>query len=98
MKTAIVIASMGRPQTVHETVAALQRQTLPPVAILISACEAADFLEETAALPLVRVILGPRGLTKQRNSGLAELPSEAEFALFLDDDVELAANYLESME
>jgi Glycosyl transferase family 2 len=98
MKTAIIVSSLGRPHTLHETVAALTRQTTSPCAIVVSLCDAKSMLEETARLPLVCVTYGAKGLTKQRNKAVTELPAEAEYVLFLDDDVEPAANYLESME
>ncbi len=97
-KTVIVISSLGRPHTLHETVAALARQTTSPCAIVVSLCDAESLLEETVRLALVRKIYGAKGLTRQRNNALPEIPTEAEYVLFLDDDVELAANYLESME
>jgi glycosyltransferase involved in cell wall biosynthesis len=98
MKTAIVISSLSRPHTLHETVEALARQTISPCAIVVSLCDAQSVLEETARLSLVCVTYGAKGLTKQRNNALQELPADAEYVLFLDDDVELAANYLETME
>lgn len=98
MKTAIVVSSVNRPQILHETVLALSRQTIFPAAIILSLCDAASVSTETVRLPLVRLVQGPRGLTKQRNSGLRDLPPETRYVLFLDDDIELAPNYLESME
>jgi glycosyltransferase involved in cell wall biosynthesis len=98
MKTTIVVSSVNRPQMLHETVLAIRKQTNLPIAIILSLCDTASILSETAELPLVHVVQGPRGLTKQRNSGLSVLPSEADCVLFLDDDIELAANYIESMQ
>jgi GT2 family glycosyltransferase len=98
MKTAIVISSLGRPHTLHETVEALARQTISPCVIVVSLCDAQSVLEETARLPLVCLTYGAKGLTKQRNHALPELSGDSEYVLFLDDDVELATNYLESME
>jgi GT2 family glycosyltransferase len=97
MRTAIVISSVSRPDTLHETVAALTKQTSSPISITLSLCDSHSVLEETTRLPLVRLVRGSKGLTAQRNNGLRELPA-AEYILFLDDDVELASNYLESME
>jgi GT2 family glycosyltransferase len=98
MKTAVIISSAARPQVLHETVTALRRQTVLPLAIIVSLCDAASVSPETAALPEVRLVEGEKGLTKQRNTGLHATPSAAEYVLFLDDDAELAPNYLESME
>ena len=55
-------------------------------------------LPETAQLPLVRVVLGGQGLTKQRNHGAQAAPAGTPYVLFLDDDTELAPEYLERME
>jgi GT2 family glycosyltransferase len=98
MKTAIIISSVNRPQILHETVLAISRQTTAPTAIILSLCDSASLLRETTQLPQVRVVESHKGLTKQRNSGLRAVPPEADYVLFLDDDIELAPNYLESME
>jgi GT2 family glycosyltransferase len=98
MKTAVIVSSVNRPQVLHETVLALHRQTTSPLAIILSLCDVRSLLPETSSLPGVRVVQGERGLTRQRNTGLSAVPSAAEYVLFLDDDTELAPNYLESME
>jgi glycosyltransferase involved in cell wall biosynthesis len=98
VKTCVVISSLNRPQVLHETVLSLQKQTIAPNAVVLSLCDAASLLRETEKLPLVRVVQGSRGLTKQRNTGARVAPIGAEYVLFLDDDTELAPNYLESME
>jgi GT2 family glycosyltransferase len=98
MKTAVIICSAGRPQVLHETVMSLRRQTVSPIAIVVSLCDAASVLPETARLPDVTIVEGQRGLTRQRNTGLSATPSTAKYVLFLDDDAELASNHLASME
>jgi GT2 family glycosyltransferase len=98
MTTAIVVSSVNRPGVLHETISAIARQTISPNAIILSLCDAHSVLDETARLPLVHVVQGTRGLTKQRNAGFRALPPATKYVLFLDDDVELAPNYLASME
>ena len=98
MKTCVVISSLNRSQVLHETVLSLQNQTIAPNAIVLSLCDAASVLPETEKLPLVRVVQGSRGLTKQRNRGARFAPVGTKYVLFLDDDTELAPNYLESMQ
>jgi GT2 family glycosyltransferase len=98
MKTAVIISSVNRPQVLHETVAAIGRQSVSPMAIILSLCDARSVLPETLHLPAVTIVQGQQGLTRQRNAGLSAVPSAAEYVLFLDDDTELAPNYLESME
>ena len=98
MKTAIIVSSVNRPEILHDTIVAIGRQTTSPVVMVLSLCDKNSVREETLRLPLVRVVQGAKGLTRQRNNGLGALPREAEYALFMDDDIELAPNYLESME
>jgi glycosyltransferase involved in cell wall biosynthesis len=98
VKTCVVISSLDRPEILHETVQSLQNQTIAPVTVILSLCDAASVLPETVQLPLVRVVLGGRGLTKQRNHGAQAAPAETRYVLFLDDDTELAPEYLERME
>jgi GT2 family glycosyltransferase len=98
VKTCIVISSWNRPQVLHETVLSLQKQTITSDLVVLSLCDTASVLPETEELPLVRVVQGSRGLTKQRNKGARVASPATEYVLFLDDDTELAPNYLESME
>jgi GT2 family glycosyltransferase len=98
VKTCVVISSLNRPQVLHETVLSLQKQTIAPNAIVLSLCDTASLATETEKLPLVLVVRGSRGLTKQRNTGARVAPLGTEYILFLDDDTELAPNYLENME
>jgi glycosyltransferase involved in cell wall biosynthesis len=98
VKTCVVISSLNRARILHETVLSLQKQTVRPAGIILSLCDPASVLPETARPPLVRVVMGAQGLTAQRNNGARVTPAGTEYVLFLDDDTELARNYLESME
>src|SRR5262249_52053766 len=98
MKTAVVISSVGRPRILHETVVSLGKQTNLPTTIVLSVCDGASVSNETAQLPLIRIVQGAKGLTKQRNLGLSVAPTDAEYVLFLDDDIEVSPNYIESMQ
>lgn len=98
MRTCVVISSVNRPQVLHEAVLSLRKQTISANSVILSLCDTAGVLRETSELPFVRVIQGPRGLTKQRNNGARVAPSGTEYLLFMDDDTELAPNYVESME
>ena len=97
MKTAVILSSIGRPQVLHETAIALARQSVPPLAIIVSLGDEASALPATLSIPGVTVVHSEKGLTRQRNAGLAAA-SMAEYVLFLDDDAELAPNHLASME
>ncbi|HEX6770417.1 MAG TPA: glycosyltransferase [Acidobacteriaceae bacterium] len=98
MSTAVIVCSVGRPQVLHDTVAALHRQTVSPAAIILSLSDERSVLPETLKIPNVTSVHGERGLTRQRNAGIGAAPTAAEYLLFLDDDTELAPNYLASME
>ena len=90
----VVIASKGRPDFVRETVECLGRQTLKPKKIIIVVPTKED-LPENQWGDEVRYIIGPLGLTSQRNSGIAAIPTSVPYIGFFDDDFELKEDYLE---
>ena len=103
MKVSVVICTLGRPDTLHDTVAGLALQTLPPSEVLIGTPAVDHVRTATLALAGVRLILTPLGLPCQRNacmnqmSQIDQAASECNLLLFLDDDVELTPTYIESM-
>ena len=98
MKTTVVICSANRPDVLAETVeSVLGGQSVPPVEIIISVFNQTHVTEETRAQRGVRVVLsGIQGTCAQRNAAARVV--QTPYTLFLDDDVELAANFIESME
>jgi GT2 family glycosyltransferase len=96
MRTTIGIASLARPRILHETVLCLLAQSFRPDEILICVPSSADCLDETKALASVRVVVGPRGLTLQRNCILGHLRPGTELIAFFDDDVELHHDYMKN--
>jgi glycosyltransferase involved in cell wall biosynthesis len=98
VNTTIVICSANRPAVLAETVdSVLRSQSVPPREIIISVFNHAHVSEQTKSHAAVRVVSCPRpGTCIQRNvaARLAQTP----YTLFLDDDVELAPNFIESME
>lgn len=96
MDTTIVICSVNRPATLHETVLGLLKQTVQPAAVLLSLCEDSSVLPETKVLPGVRCLFGPRGSSVQRNAATPFVATP--YVLYLDDDVELAPDYIAQME
>ena len=96
MDTSVIICSTGRPLTLHETVLGLLKQTVRPDSILLSLSDDTSVLSDTSALPSVRCVLGPRGSSIQRNTAIPLVRTA--YTLFLDDDVELASDYLAQME
>ena len=96
MKTTVIICSVNRPKILHETVTGLLQQTVQPDAILLSLCDEGSVLGETKELPGVRCVFGPRGSSVQRNTAIPQ--AQTPYTLFLDDDVELASDYIAEME
>jgi GT2 family glycosyltransferase len=98
LKTTVVICSANRPEVLAETVeSVLCGQSVPPLEIIISVFNQTHVTEETRARPGVRVVLSSiQGTCAQRNAAARVVRTP--YTLFLDDDVELAANFIESME
>ena len=90
----IVIASKGRPQAVSETIESLRCQTLKPKAIII-VVPATEDLPTNRWGDDVRYIVGPHGLTVQRNKGIEAIPNTVTYIGCFDDDFELKGDYLE---
>jgi GT2 family glycosyltransferase len=98
LNTTVVICSANRPCVLAETVDSVIRgQSLPPREIIISVVNQKHVAEKTRAHSAVRVVLSSRqGTCVQRN--VAAKLVRTRYTLFLDDDVELASNFIESME
>jgi len=93
-RTAVVIATRGRPATVEATVRhLLATQTLKPEYLIVS-CVDPDDVGDLVAHPEVTVAVGPAGLAVQRNTALALLPKGVEIVAFFDDDFVADRNWL----
>ena len=90
----IVIATKGRPEVLRETIESLQRQTFRPLEIIV-VVPAIEDLPSKHWGEDVRYIVGPLGLTSQRNKGIAAIANRVTYVGCFDDDVELKADYLE---
>lgn len=97
MKTVVVMASTGRPETLHETLRALGRQTVPPERILVSTVRDEDVAPASRGLPGCRFLTGARGLCAQLNLALRETTEDEELVFVFDDDVEPAETYMAEM-
>lgn len=98
LNTTVVVCSANRPDVLSETIESLlQGQSLPPHEIIVSVCNQEHVPEKIRAFSTVRVVVsGRQGLTVQRNAAVKEVRTP--YTLFLDDDVEIAPNFIESME
>jgi GT2 family glycosyltransferase len=83
LRIAVVIASRGRPLEVSYVLQALQAQTKPPSAIVLSVETASDIPPHESD---VAVITGPSGLTRQRNRGMELVLADSDIIVFFDDD------------
>jgi glycosyltransferase involved in cell wall biosynthesis len=92
-----------RPLPVLKLLQSVQRQTLYPDEILIidgSTNDETTIALEEAHFNKLKYFLVPkesRGLTKQRNYGIARVGNEVEVVCFLDDDIILESNYFEQL-
>jgi GT2 family glycosyltransferase len=90
----VVIASKGRPDFVSETIENLQQQTLKPKEIIVVVPSIED-LPAHRWEDNVKYIVGPLGLTSQRNKGIEAIPATVQYVGCFDDDFELKTDYLE---
>jgi GT2 family glycosyltransferase len=98
LNTTVVICSVNRPKVLSETVDSLVRgQSLPPREILISVVNQEHVAEKTRTESTVRIVVSSKqGTSVQRNTAIQLVRTL--YTLFLDDDVEIAPNFIESME
>ncbi|MGD0733398.1 MAG: glycosyltransferase [Terracidiphilus sp.] len=95
MWISVVIATLNRRDVLHDTVLSLARQSRQADEIVLSVVDPAqDLNPETLKIPGVRVVVGPRGSTFQRNTGVLSVHPACDLISFLDDDVELHPDYL----
>lgn len=94
-RIAVVIATLGRPEVVAQTLRRiLDRQTYKPASVIISCIKPED-AGEAATWGDVTVVTGRPGLATQRNAALAALPDAIDVVAFFDDDFVPEANWLE---
>lgn len=94
--SAIIFASINRPQMLHESVLCAVEQTVPSQ-IVISVPGEKHVLPETLALPGVELVIAGPGASAQRNAGLRRVSSREGVVFFFDDDVEIERHYVENM-
>ena len=98
MRITVAIATLGRPQDLGQALRDLGRQTRRPDSVIVSATGPDDIDAESVAqcCAPVEVLIGPKGLTRQRNLVLDRL-GQAEIVLFLDDDFVMADDFLQAL-
>ena len=93
-RISVVIATTNRANILDETIQSLKKQTLAPSETIISVASESDCSEAMKSDPSVKVVIGPPGLTYQRNTGMKAVDPLSEYILFLDDDMALSRFYL----
>ena len=96
MRLVVGIATVGRPQLLRAVIDELTRQTRPADRLVISA-PTADDVAGIVAGSSVEIVVGPRGLKRQRNA-IIERVAEDDVLQFFDDDFIPAPGYLAAIE
>jgi GT2 family glycosyltransferase len=84
LRIAVIIASIRRAEEIGQLLAHLMAQSFPPSAIILSVETSADLPETLPAG--VDIVMGPKGLTRQRNRGLERALPRSDVIVFFDDD------------
>ena len=107
MKISLVVCTYMRPNSLKSLLKTVQIQTKIPKEILIidgsTNLNTESMIEEKnfkTILPLTyyKVPDSQRGLTKQRNYGVAKVSKDIDIISFLDDDIELNKDYFEEID
>ncbi|MEO0061570.1 MAG: hypothetical protein RLZZ08_130 [Pseudomonadota bacterium] len=98
MQIHVVFASIGRARLLSRTVDRMADQTRPPDGIVISATAASDVEGVETARSASHILLGRKGLCKQRNLALDHLRGRADVVVFFDDDFVPHNGYLGEVE
>ncbi len=101
MKIAAVIATMGRPDSVAETLRRLARQTRAPDQVLVVGATDTDFPPKgnsSEEFSNVQFVLASKGLPKQRNRALDLLDGSVDAIVFFDDDFFPAKDFIAGVE
>lgn len=97
LSIAVGLATAGRPELLKFSIQVLQNQSRPPDAVLVCAPTDADVGMLPRDLEGLRVSLGPRGLTQQRNEILRHA-SQFDVIVFFDDDFLCDRSYIAVIE
>ncbi|ANT63276.1 family 2 glycosyl transferase (plasmid) [Salipiger sp. CCB-MM3] len=89
MKIAVVVCSVGRPDSLEQTIPWISRQTKKASQILLVVTRPEDLPSQKvleSAEPAVEVIFSEKGLPRQRNRGLDAVQGRCDAVFFIDDD------------
>ncbi|PJI94118.1 GT2 family glycosyltransferase [Luteimicrobium subarcticum] len=91
----VLIASTRRPEVLGRTVDSLRAQTIRPDLVVLGVAADGDVPNAFRADPWVRVVVGERGSSVQRNTAFRSLEVLPDLVTFMDDDAVLARDYIE---
>ena len=92
LRTAVVIASAGRPELLREVIGDVRGQTASGVTLVVSVPDEASL--PSGGLPPEVIVVFGRGLSAQRNVGMDAVP-DADVIVFFDDDAIPRGDYVE---
>jgi glycosyltransferase involved in cell wall biosynthesis len=95
MRVAVLLATKGRPQATTQWMRMMEKQSVAPSTIVISATAVSDIEIPLATDLNIEYVFGPAGLAAQRNRGLERVRGRADVAVFFDDDFAPAGNWIE---
>lgn len=96
MRIAVGIATVGRPQLLQVALAELATQRRQPDLVMVCAPSAEDIVPLPPGIA-AETVIGPRGLTRQRNA-ILERARQCDVVVFFDDDFLAEASYLAAVE
>jgi GT2 family glycosyltransferase len=94
-RVAVLLATKGRAHAVAQLIRSLEKQSVAPSIVVVSATAAADVEAQLPTDLNIEYIFGPAGLTAQRNRALERARTLADVAIFFDDDFAPAGNWIE---
>jgi GT2 family glycosyltransferase len=84
MNIAVIVASIRRREEIAQLLRHLARQTKQPSSIVLSVERETDL--PSPIDPNIQILMGPKGLTGQRNRGLEYALKTCDIIVFFDDD------------
>ena len=84
MRIAVIVASIRRSEEIYQLLYHLARQSKQPSSIILSVERKSDLPDHLD--PRVQIVMGPKGLTAQRNRGLELALDTSDIIIFFDDD------------
>lgn len=97
METCVIFATSNRPRILSSILRSLESQTVRPASIIVSCVTASD-VDPSLVNDGIKLITGERGLTKQRNAALRNLPENVSTVVFFDDDFVPHPRWIEVVE